>query len=450
MENKEHIDRLYQEKFKDFEVTPNPKVWKNIEASLQKKKRRVLPFWWFSGGAVATLIIGLLIFPFSSDKQPNKPNSEEIIITETDEEVLPTKSVKKPVIIEETRKLNTNTIVTTKTPSKKIIEEQLNVEVSKNKNQEKSKVFTTTEVAIVTEKNTTEKEQITPNKNKNLINKENRLKSEQEEAITKNNKKPDTKLTKQPISQKTKELVALNEEEVEEKPQKKWSVTPSVAFLNSGSFNNNSPISSSLNNNSVSGENTYSYGVKLGYKINEKWELQSGIHLQEVEFSTQNVTLLASTINTNYNINLIGNDELYFVSDPNNPDTSSTSDVLVDNATIKQSFGYIEIPIEVKYTLMKKAKFSTQVVTGISSLILSKNEVGASNGNSSGFIGETTNLNTLNFSGNIGLDINYQLLDKLQLNVNPMFKQQFNTFSKNTKGFKPYSIGIYTGVKYEF
>ena len=32
MSDKKHIDRLFQEGFKDFEATPSDAVWENIEA----------------------------------------------------------------------------------------------------------------------------------------------------------------------------------------------------------------------------------------------------------------------------------------------------------------------------------------------------------------------------------------------------------------------------------
>ena len=59
MKEKKHIDRLFQESFKDFEVTPNDKVWQNIDAKLNdnKKKRRVITIWWRYGGVKAILLI---------------------------------------------------------------------------------------------------------------------------------------------------------------------------------------------------------------------------------------------------------------------------------------------------------------------------------------------------------------------------------------------------------
>ncbi|MCF6131523.1 outer membrane beta-barrel protein [Flavobacterium wongokense] len=62
MSERKNIDRLFQEKFKDFEVNPSEEAWVNIEAKLDdKKKRRVIPFWWKLSGVAAVFLLGFLI-----------------------------------------------------------------------------------------------------------------------------------------------------------------------------------------------------------------------------------------------------------------------------------------------------------------------------------------------------------------------------------------------------
>lgn len=62
MSERKNIDRLFQEKFKDFEAIPPQDAWANIEAKLDnKKKRRVIPFWWRLSGVAAVFLIGFLI-----------------------------------------------------------------------------------------------------------------------------------------------------------------------------------------------------------------------------------------------------------------------------------------------------------------------------------------------------------------------------------------------------
>ncbi len=83
MIEKKNIDRLFQEKFKDFEAAPSDKVWGNIEARLkEKKKRRVIPLWWKLSGVAALLILGILLWNASNNGSQKPPdgvvNSEPV------------------------------------------------------------------------------------------------------------------------------------------------------------------------------------------------------------------------------------------------------------------------------------------------------------------------------------------------------------------------------------
>ena len=72
--NKKDIDKLFQEKLRDYREVPDDSVWNSIEESLDKKKksRRVIPIWWKLGGAAAVLLIALLIInPFGGGEIPN-------------------------------------------------------------------------------------------------------------------------------------------------------------------------------------------------------------------------------------------------------------------------------------------------------------------------------------------------------------------------------------------
>ena len=82
MSNKKHIDRLFQEKFKDFERTPDDAVWSKIEAQLnKKKKRRVIPIWWRYAG-VAALLLLLLMSCSSKEEDVYTPKPASLKIPE--------------------------------------------------------------------------------------------------------------------------------------------------------------------------------------------------------------------------------------------------------------------------------------------------------------------------------------------------------------------------------
>lgn len=89
-ENK-NIERLFQEKFKDFEVTPPDFVWENIQEKLhpKEKKRRVIPFWFKTAGIAASFIAIMSVAFFNIDmdfKNTNSNNNKNTVVnSETNE-----------------------------------------------------------------------------------------------------------------------------------------------------------------------------------------------------------------------------------------------------------------------------------------------------------------------------------------------------------------------------
>ena len=239
--------------------------------------------------------------------------------------------------------------------------------------------------------------------------------------------------------------------------KRNWSVAPSFAVLKSNSLSDSSPINAGLAE-STSGENSYSYGIQLGYQLNTKWSLQTGIHLQEMSYANNQISVNRSSQSNPFATKFSNGDTFSFSTNSNNAIADESvqllSDFMLNNVNsnsgnISQNYGYIEIPVEVKYNFSNNQKIETQIVTGFSTLFLNKNEVILSTQNFSRAL-EATNLNTINFSGNLGFDFNYFLNKNWAFNLNPMFKVQLNTFSDNANGFAPFNIGIYTGIKYQF
>ncbi|RNL93961.1 hypothetical protein ED312_01875, partial [Sinomicrobium pectinilyticum] len=71
MGDKKNIDRLFQEKFKDFEAFPERDLWSGLEAKLdaasapavvpEKRKRAISPLWWRLGGIAAAIALLLSV-----------------------------------------------------------------------------------------------------------------------------------------------------------------------------------------------------------------------------------------------------------------------------------------------------------------------------------------------------------------------------------------------------
>ena len=88
MKDNKNIERLFQEKFKDFEALPPQDSWNIIANRLneKKKKKRIVPIWFqFSGIAASLLLIGSLIWDFSGESNTTEvPNSVKTIVNTKD------------------------------------------------------------------------------------------------------------------------------------------------------------------------------------------------------------------------------------------------------------------------------------------------------------------------------------------------------------------------------
>ena len=110
MSERKNIDRLFQEKFKDFEVNPPKETWANIEAKLDgKKKRRLIPFWWKLSGVAAVFLLGFLI---SKSIYNQELKTEKTVVNENN-------SVKKEHINKNNVEIKTENPVVNETNSNK-------------------------------------------------------------------------------------------------------------------------------------------------------------------------------------------------------------------------------------------------------------------------------------------------------------------------------------------
>ena len=91
MKENKNIERFFQEKFKDFEVTPPDFVWENIQEKLhpKEKKRRVIPFWFKTTGIAASFIaiMSVVFLNINTDfKNTNSNNNKNTVVnSETNE-----------------------------------------------------------------------------------------------------------------------------------------------------------------------------------------------------------------------------------------------------------------------------------------------------------------------------------------------------------------------------
>ena len=91
------------------------------------------------------------------------------------------------------------------------------------------------------------------------------------------------------------------------------------------------------------------------------------------------------------------------------------------------------------------------MIGGVSTLFLESDEVSVIAGSfRNDNVSREQTVNDVSFSGNIGIGFDYKLSDQFKINMEPIFKYQFNGFRDNAQNFRPYYFGVYTGVSFRF
>jgi hypothetical protein len=88
---------------------------------------------------------------------------------------------------------------------------------------------------------------------------------------------------------------------------------------------------------------------------------------------------------------------------------------------------------------------------GFSSNVLVGNQTFMESGDGKNLVGKTQDMQLLNYSGTLGVGLKYGLSKRVFLNVEPRVKYYLNSLNNNSSvTYKPYTIGVFTGLSYEF
>ena len=257
-----------------------------------------------------------------------------------------------------------------------------------------------------------------------------------------------------PLDQLLKEKEAQEKEEQKQTAAKnKWLVSSKVTPIFMNASGNNSAIDKQFDNNGKSYETTFSYGMGISYAVTDRLSVRAGVHSLNMKYRTNDIIYYQSKEGRhieNIRRNETGNS--IQIEDKDNRAMAFNDSGLVTQKTsgaISQQMGYIEVPTEVSYKVLNK-KFGIEVIGGLSTLFLTQNNISLISAHSDMKIGEASNLNNIHLSSNVGLGFKYSFSKSFEANMEPMFKYQINTYRNNAGDFKPYYMGVYTGISYRF
>ena len=217
-------------------------------------------------------------------------------------------------------------------------------------------------------------------------------------------------------------------------------------------------------------------GISVEYKKGKRWSLQSGVYYSGLGQSSGNSSGSGSkdmqysgagsnyfntpvsmapnsnrmSMNSNAGVIELSKIPSGLVVGNSLEDKTLNSAVIVSSTNFIQNFDYIEIPLYLRYTLID-AKFDVVMLGGFSSNVLVGNQIFVEDSSGKSLVGKTKDMEALNYSGTLGLGIKYELSNRLFLNVEPRMKYYLNSLNSNSEvTYKPYTIGVFTGLSYEF
>ncbi|MFP4025461.1 MAG: outer membrane beta-barrel protein [Thiohalospira sp.] len=231
-------------------------------------------------------------------------------------------------------------------------------------------------------------------------------------------------------------------------------------------------------NNIESAVFSYSGGLNIQYKPQKKLTVQTGIYYSSMGQDMDHVSVYANSVyelidpkysdryinsyglvnsagEITFNSPLVYFDETSTARVQNLDGTKSNYDITDPvfnklNANIRQSFEYIEVPVIFRYKLVDKM-IDVNLVGGVGANFLVGNNVYLIYGDTKDVIGKTNGVNEINYSGTLGFGLEYPILHKVNIHIEPSIKYYLNPINPNSEiESHPYSIGIFTGINYSF
>ena len=472
MKQKKNIDQLFNERFANHQADPASHVWDKIQARLEKdKKDRVIAIWWRAAGVAASLA---LIFSLAGLLDNTQSNSIVEQQPEVKNNSAPSPKIDKAVEIN-LRQDKPRVAASNKEAQNQTITPQLDVINNKTS---KNKIIVLNKPKNAVAKLAVKKDAGVPAKNLGM-------------AVVKPNNSPVLKERKEiinteavmPIGSST--VIAALEIISPEAPEKKsifdaikeqkqleskeavakkssqenlWEIAPNIAPVYYNTLSQGSSIDASFADNSQSGDVNISYGIGVRYALNDRLKIRSGISNVSLSYSTAGIELgdgpvslaLKNIDYTREGVVVIAQDLGTFTSQNQDGTFGDITPKSTNGeAFINQNISYYEVPLELSYTLFDSA-FGLDVIGGVSTLLLGNNEVSVTAGSYNEVLGSANNLSNISFATNIGLGLHYKMSSKFRLNVEPMFKYQLNPYTDSSVSFKPYYLGVYTGLSFKF
>lgn len=433
------IDEAFRKQLRGFETPPPEEVWDNIESNMGTTKKRPWDKYYQIAAFIAIfLVVGGIVIMFNLNFYINRNSEINSLITEHN-------------LVPDFMQHGNNFMINASLDYFAENEEIADISTSDKTNS--SEGLEEIDEQKITRETPPEKlnpkfSEITENKNKKTLISKTKSNELGEYNTLAYYNSPETGIL---------DLASGKNSKLELGAQ----VSPTLSYRN---------ITGSPGNISANDEQsliTYSGGLNLGYKINERLKISSGIHYAQYGQTLNNVRLDAPAYLKSNNENTmavfngsIGKSELQInkinnevdntitLSDIHSPEGNSKkriSNELVLDKSILQRMEFVKIPLLLEYKMLDR-DVGIGMIGGINTNFLVGKGLYLQNTLENNKVGNIKGISRVTYSGSLGLSLSYDITGSMQLSMQPIFDYFLSSFSAGAGNTFPYSFGVYTGL----
>jgi hypothetical protein len=432
-----NIDLLFRNGLKDFEVLPPSGVWEGVHSAVKIKSR---PFIILRVAAVAAVLLTVGFLTYRWSREITSTPSESVMAYNNREVPVLSVPFSNPVYKTTVKKNVAQNIIDLKVEA-----------LSQGSDNQTDEEISPAKISYIHETKSLSLSQ-------NINNKEFRV-------------KPGNLLKETPASIKYPDLQYFPDNSPV-KTVERWSIAAMASPTYYSRINSGGDALSSQILNSEQPLFSYSGGVSFSYKISKRFSIQSGLYYSSLgqkvdginsfsgfsqynetkgshsfEVLTANGTVFANNPDVFLSSNGAERIVTAYTKDVFDPKKASLQPV---SSSLDQNFSYLEFPVILRYKLVDKT-IGINLIGGLSYNVLVHNTVTTTLDGAVYNVGDTKGLNPLSLSSSLGMGMEYNISNKLSLNLEPTFRYYLNPFSVTTGSFMhPYTFGIFSGVSYKF
>jgi hypothetical protein len=439
MKDERNTDDIIREKLENFQATPPPHIWNNVQLQLAagRRRNRMVYMGWISAAAVVVLaFLAGWYFNENLKEDKSKIANSEIIQTEKKENETAIQS-------EETKVENQLSAESNAENSNQINYTETNQLAGVSPVSSKMTLSKTPASGYIS----TSRESI----NLTMISALNAQFAQNQQFHTELDRHSDVTSAKS-LSAQEALLVAENIKNVKaaSTSDNNWKMGMYVApGYSSYSSSYSETYAQNMNYKGSDGNANVGGGFSVQYKTSKRWIVESGIYYaQNGQQSENSANVFSQKENADYALSDAGlsyfsnqvrveNNTMamnstagviQFSSTPKGAEltgdfeakNTGVANLVVPSSGFSQVFEFMEIPLYVRYRVVDR-KIGVELLTGFNTGIVVGNNAYIENQYGVQNIGETADISTFNIAGTLGMGVNYALGKHFSVAVEPRF-----------------------------